>query len=274
MHAALALLLALAPLAQAPAPAAEPRAPDAPAVLARPAVLGASLSAGFGLQGEAGRQIGFADVLEELLLVETAEPLDGASPWFFLDPEKLAGEKVPELAAREPTVLFAVDFLFWFAYGAKESEERHLARFEHGLALLDRFPCPIIVGDLPDMSRALEAPVKMIAAAQVPEKQVLARLNARLRAWAAERPRVCVVPLADFTERMVKGERLELRGNVWEEAAERTLQADWLHPSLEGEVAVGLLTLDVFDRAREDVTPEMVRWSAEAALAALRPAGR
>jgi hypothetical protein len=229
MQAFLALLLALAPFAQSPAPATPPSAaaaaPATPAVLARPAVLGASVSAGFGLQRDAGRPLDLAGVLAELLLVETEEPLDGSSQWLFTDPERMAREKAEALLAREPSVLFAVDFLFWFAYGVKQSEERHLERFEQGLKLLDRFPCPIVVGDVPDMSRAVDAPVKMIRADQVPEPAVIARLNARLHEWAAERPSVCVM-------------------------------------------------LDTLDRAREDVTPEMVRWNAEAALAALRPPAR
>src|SRR5262245_56217475 len=100
----LALFLALASLAQSPAPA--PAAPSAapavaavpatPAVLARPAVLGASVSAGFGLKGEGGRPVDLADILAQLLLVETEEPLHGASQFFFVDPEKVAGEKVEE----------------------------------------------------------------------------------------------------------------------------------------------------------------------------------
>jgi hypothetical protein len=271
MHATAALLL-LAFMAQAPAPApAHPAAPPAtPAVLKRPAVIGASVSAGFALQGEAQRPL--SDVLEELLLVETEEPLDVASQWVFLDPENTAQEKVDELLAEEPSVLFGVDFLFWFAYGIQTTEELHLARFERGLALLDRFACPLIVGDLPDMSRALDAPVKMISPHQVPEKAILARLNARLSEWAAERPRVCVVPLASFVDRVVKGERVELHGNTWEHAADRLLQRDHLHPTLEGTVGVAVLVLDALDRAREDVTPEMIAWDAKAALARLAPA--
>ncbi len=268
MHALASLLLLLAQAPAAPAP----QVPATPAVLAHPAVIGASMSAGFGLQREAGRPMDLAAVIEELLVVKTEQPVDKASQWLFTNPEKLAEEQVEQVAGQEPSVLFALDFLFWFAYGARTTEERHLERFERGLSLLDRFPCPIVVGDLPDMSLAVDAPVKMLSAEQVPEPAVLERLNARLRAWAAERPRVCVVPLADFVRRMVKGERLELRGNVWEQATDRVLQADHLHPRLEGTVGVALLTLDALDRAREDVTPEMVRWSSADALKALRPA--
>ena len=278
-----AALLLLSLLAQGPAPAPPAAPPATPAVLMRPAVIGASVSSGFGLESEAKRSLDLSDVLEELLLVKTEEPLDAASQWLFADPKNMAGGMVGEVLAEEPSVLFGLDFLFWFAYGAKTSEELELngtkapeelyvARFERGLALLDQFPCPMVIGDLPDMRRALDAPVKMISPDQVPEPAVLARLNARLNAWAAERPRVCVVPLASFVDRAVKGERLELHGNTWEHAADRLLQIDHLHPTLEGTVGVALLALDALDRAREDVTPEMIRWDARAALADLAPA--
>jgi hypothetical protein len=271
MYARAALLL-LALLVQAPAPAPPAAPPATPEVLKRPAVIGASMSAGFGLQREAKRPLDLADVLGEVLLVATEHPLDGASSGLFLDPERISREKVDELLAEEPTVLFGVDFLFWFAYGRKTTEEQHLARFERGLALLDRFPCPLVLGDLPDMSIALDAPVKMISASQVPEKAILARLNARLAEWAAERPRVCLVPLSSFVARVVAGERLELRGNTWEDAVDRLLLRDHLHPTLEGTVGVALLALDALDRARADVTPEMIAWDVQAAVAHLVPA--
>src|SRR5688572_27198831 len=111
MHLALQLLLVLA---QAPAPA-RPPAPATPPVLARPAVIGASVSAGFGLQREAGRSLDLSDILAALLAVETEKPLDEASQWFFVDPGSLAEEQVDGVLAEEPSVLFGVDFLFWFA---------------------------------------------------------------------------------------------------------------------------------------------------------------
>jgi hypothetical protein len=266
-------VLALCPLfsqgasPEAPAPALAPP----PEILAHPAVIGASLSAGFGLQSKENGPLRFVDVIADLVLVTDEKPFDAASPWLFLDPEKKSLRAVEQTLTREPSLLIGIDFLFWFAYGARTSEELHLERFERGLALLERFPCPILVGDLPDMSGALEAPVKMLTPEQVPDPAVLKVLNARLYAWAKDRPRVTVIPLADFVARTLAGQRVEVRGNVWEEAAERMLQPDRLHPSLEGTVCVALLVLDALERASEDVTPEMILWDAEAALERLRP---
>jgi hypothetical protein len=210
----------------------------------RPAVIGASVSSGFGLEREAKRSLDLSDVLEELLLVKTEEPLDVASQWVFMDPENTAKAKAGELLAEEPSVLFGLDFLFWFAYGTRTTEELHLARFERGLALLDQFPCPMVIGDLPDMRRALDAPVKMISAEQVPEPAVLARLNARLAAWAASGRACAWCRWPRLWTAWSRASASSCMGNVWEHAADRLLQVDHLHPTLEGTVGLALLALE------------------------------
>jgi hypothetical protein len=271
-------LLALAPLLLAPAPLSAPLAfagavsqapatvapaePRAPAVLQRIAVIGASMSAGYGLVGAGDKPLGLDAILARALAVTPVEVANRAALMFFLDPEKGGAKVVDKLLEEPPSLVVGLDFLFWYAYGAQLGEAEHLARFDLGLAQLDRLECPILVADLPDMSHAVESDVPMLRASQVPAAAALKAMNARLAAWAKERPRVSVVPLADFTARMLSGEKLELRGNRWEDATERVLQPDLLHPSLAGTIGVVLLALDTLDRARADVTPEMVRWDA------------
>jgi len=234
----------------------------APAVLRDVAVIGASLSAGFGLKGASGEPLDFAEVLGAALAVEPVELTGRGALMFFLDPAARGEKAVAELAAEPPSLVVAIDFLFWFGYGERAEVDTHLARFEAGLALLDRLPCPILVGDLPDMSHAPEADAPMLMETQVPTLEALAAMNARLAEWASERPRVRVVPLASFTARMLSGERIDLRGNTWEDATDVVLQADLLHPSLEGTVGAALLVLDELERWRADVPPEMIRWDA------------
>ena len=267
-------LLVLAPLLIAPAPLTAqaparqtlgleaPAELRAPAVLQRIAVIGASMSAGFGLVGPADKPLGFDAVLAKALLVTPVDVVNRASLMFFMDPEQSGRSCVDKLLAEPPSLVVGLDFLFWYAYGKQLGEAEHLARLDLGLAQLDRFQCPILVGDLPDMSHALEAERPMLMASQVPDAAALKAMNAHLAAWARERPRVTVVPLAGFTARMLSGDAIELRGNRWEDATERVLQPDLLHPSLAGTIGVALLALDALDRAREDVTAEMVRWDA------------
>ena len=266
-----ALLIALPILAQDSSVNGPSDAPETPAVLGEIAVLGASVSAGFGLRSEVGRPLGLGEVVTRALLVETAPTVQEASEFLFASPEGAGKKMIERLVAKEPSVLIAVDFLFWFAYGLRTSSEKHRERFEVGLALLDTFECPIVVGDLPDMSHALESEVRMLMEKHVPEASVLKALNARLETWAKKRPNVHVMPLAQFVERMNRGDKIELRGNTWENARDRVLQPDLLHPTVEGTVGMVLLALDVLESARDDVKANMIRWDAAAILKELLP---
>jgi hypothetical protein len=262
----LAAVLLLGPQAGAPAAKQAPHevVAEAPSILREIAVIGASLSAGFGLARADGEPLGVRDILAKALCVAPVEIRDSASAMFFLDPVRGGAKAVEKLLAQPPTLVVGLDFLFWFAYGAKQTEAQHLARLDQGLALLDRFQCPILVGDLPDVSYALEADIPMLRESQVPTPPVLKALNQRLAEWAKPRPRVVVFPLAEFSARMMSGQKVELRGNTWEDATDRLLQPDLLHPTLEGTIGVVELALDALVRARTGVTSEMVRWDVAA----------
>ncbi len=268
----LALLLA-APLAlqsAAPPPAAE--ATSEAGLFARMAVIGASVSDGFGLKREAGRNVKLAHLIEEVVVAEHGPVHAGGANMMFLNPQKLGEKKVKEALATEPTLLFAVDFLFWFSYGNVEREDDRFALLEEGLALLDRFPCPMLVSDLPDMRPALNGVPRMIFPQQVPQAATLKKLNARLAAWAKERPRVTVVPLAEFVRRTFAGDEIELRGNKWTaDDRERMLQPDLLHPTVAGTFAVALLACDALVDAREDVKAAAFRWDVEELTATVVP---
>ncbi len=228
--------------------------PDAGAAAARPALLervcvvGASVSDGFGLSADLGVRLQFGDVLAAALAgVDEVDTF--ASTWFFRDPLGTGREQQERALEREPTLLVAVDYLFWFGYGYQPEDQR-AARLERGLELLDAFACPILVGDFPDMSRAaLEgtSPLGMplIAPGQVPAEETLVALNERVAAWAAERERVHVVPLARFVAALDAGQALDVRGNeVPAGEAGALLQEDLLHPTLDGALLLAAIALD------------------------------
>ncbi len=110
---------------------------------------------------------------------------------------------------------------------------------ERGLALLDRFEAPVLVGDLPDMSGA--SPL-MLPGSKVPSPEELAVLNERVAEWARERPRVHLVPLAGWLGRLRAGETLKVGDRGIE--AERFFAWDRLHPSPEGQIHVAILILE------------------------------
>lgn len=219
-----ALLLLL--LAQ-PAAAVQHEAP-----WQRLVVLGASASVGFGPQEEAGRVVGLAELLDELVLAPHEPPRSCASALFFTAPERWGEDLLAAAERARPTAVIAVDYLFWTVYGQRASEAARLEALEVGLAALDRLSVPLVVGDLPDMSAAIGS---MLRRSQVPQPDTLARANARLRAWAATRPLVTVLPLAA---------RVSGFAAAAPDGAAR-IQPDRLHPTVLGlgELAVGALSV-------------------------------
>lgn len=267
----LGLALGLFPsLAAAQTATPAPR-PATPALLSRVVVLGASTSAGYGLKQELRAEVQMADILDCVLLGEREPTLDLADVALFQDPPQRAAASVDQALEAHPSLVVAIDFLFWFGYSSSwvRDEDRD-AQLEQGLAILDRLKCPILVGDLPDMSPALagEGPFggPLIQPQMIPAPQQLARLNARIRAWADERERVLVVPMAKLMDDLRGVTGLEVHGNRWEpESLRLLLQRDLLHPRLEGSIGLVLLALDQLASAREGLLPEgAVEWSVPA----------
>lgn len=267
--ASLLVLLAAASQDPAPAPPATPETP--PGVLERVAFVGASLTDGFGLSTELDAPMKLAQLFA-LALPESEElhVHDLGDSSFFSDPlgvGRRAQERAQEL---EPTLVVAADFLFWYAYGYQNGCDPRAARLQEGLDRLAAFECPVVVGDLPNMSAALKGTSPMtggrplLAREQIPSARCLAVLNARVRAWADERPNVHVFPLSRFAAAVHEEGVLELRGNRYDEARKATLlQEDLLHPTTRGAVAAVLSVLDTLAAAGV-VDAEAVRWDAEA----------
>jgi len=233
------------PTPSSPDPASTPSgaatAPDSPAALSRCVVLGASASGGFGLVDREGGSIDFARVLERLLGGKAEPPIDKAAQMFFLAPERHGRRLVEEALAAEPTVVVAVDFLFWFGYGLVPRETDRFVLLETGLELLDRFACPVVIGGIPDMRAAVGT---MLAPGQVPAPETLRQLNERIETFAAERPRFVVAPVVAFLEDLAADRPVEVAGTVWGPGSRgELLQADRLHPTVEGLVVLGQLVL-------------------------------
>lgn len=259
-------VLALAPCTRAPFPwDGEEPARDP---LARVAVLGASVSAGFNLVTEFDAAIDLGDVLACVLPEGTPPVVTAASTGLFLDPLGRGSALVEELVQADPSLVVAVDFPFWFGYGhLPGGDAARLERLEAGLDLLGRLRCPLVVGDFPDVSRALEGQGPfgpMIHASQVPDEATRAALNQRLTAWAEERGDVVVLPLGEGLDAFAEGHTIEVRGNRFgAPPLSRWLQPDLLHPTVEGTIAVAVQALDRFVAGRPDLAQRAWSWGAE-----------
>ena len=114
--------------------------------IARVVVLGASLSSGFGLPR------GLDAALDASLEAEHEPVRAAASEMFFLNPLSSGPQLLERALEAEPTLVVALDYLFWFGYGTidaqggpLESEEERAALLEKGLASLDELELPSFV---------------------------------------------------------------------------------------------------------------------------------
>lgn len=232
--------LLLASLLLASFARADEAADKQPHLLSRVVVIGASASDGFGAKLE-GASAKLAHVVESAIKVEHEKVRHDADAMSFTNPMKFGTEQVNRTVAVKPSLVIAVDFLFWHGYGLtlpsdtkRQETLRRLAMLDRGLKLLEKIDAPIIVGDFPDASPAIGL---MVAREQVPDEKMLAALNARLREWAKGRKNVTVFPLAAMVEQIRTGKPFKAAGNDYPGGSERTLvQLDRLHPTGEGLV--------------------------------------
>ena len=238
----------------------------------RVAVIGASASDGFGVivkdepaptDGRAATvQLGLAKILRlaaaKAAAKAAAAPIvhDYASGYFFANPGHVGRGEIDRALKRDPTLVIALDYLFWWVFGTVDAageqmsdEDARLKNLEAGLAQLDRLLAagtPIVVGDLPDMADAIG---KMLSKAQVPKPETLAKANARIAEWSAVRSGARHFPLAQIHAALKRGEMISLGGTSWETARwGEFLQRDQLHPTFVGTVA---LAAGLAERARD-----------------------
>lgn len=243
-------------------PPADPPGRDATLqVLSRVGVLGASASAGF------GTSVPFADALRQAFRVPH-EAYDVSSSAHYLRPLDIGRVQVEALKARGVTVVVAVDFLFWFAYGAKPDAQRR-EELQIGLAMLDEFSVPIFVGDLPDVRGASR---RMISRSQIPTEAQLAEFNATIATWAEGREQVFMLPMSRWMHALKMEDAVQLWGHPYEARAGEVLQWDLLHPSTQGQAVLALLVLGEIRDALGGLRDDDVTADPDRVAAALRPA--
>lgn len=238
--ACLLFLVGAAPaVAQEAAPAANPP---------RVHVIGASVSGGFcdgPLTGatEIGESVTLQHVLKawcgDHARATTHNTVDMTK--MFLDPLAIGEAQIALAKKRQPEVVVAIDFLFWFGYGPMprgDEDRMRKDRVRTGLRLLASLERPVLVGDFPDMRGALP---RVMRPSWVPSPKTLADLNAQLAAFTAEQPNLHVVPLAELVATLrEKGVVLPLAGGPLRTPPGALLQGDKLHANRLGMAFLGL----------------------------------
>ena len=272
----LTLLLALA--AQTPPAAGEggSEVVDLKSPEATIAIIGASVSAGFGnaAELEVRSDVAFGLFVESTLVGdEAAAPRirDFGDSMFFGSPRMNGQAQVTAALAAEPTVVVALDFLFWYAFGRQSrNDPRREKGLEEGLTQLERFDVPVVIGDLPDIVNALDGRgmfgKPLITRRMLPTDDERERMNERLAEWAKERENVKIVPLAMVVEKMQSAGTVALRGVQWSiDTLRDALQEDLLHPTVQGTIWTAMFVADALVRtealAEDDVTfdPKAIR---------------
>ncbi|MDG2291481.1 MAG: hypothetical protein P8L37_02400 [Phycisphaerales bacterium] len=242
-----------------------PTAPPPTHPLDRIAVIGASVSWGYGTHVPLQRErythrelVNLADVLEATLVDEYDLAHHQADLLFFRSPMTSGPMLAQGAHAAAPTIVIGLDYLFWYGYGHAGVEgEKHtgtdsrLALLEEGLATLEAFNCPVVISDFPDMSPAIG---RVLRASQVPSPETLTALNERLHVWATEHDNIIVIPLAALTSRLQRNEGFDIEEiNYPAGSTSALLQADALHPTTEGDIALVQMILRGIDNTTEQV---------------------
>ena len=208
-------------------------------------VLGASVSSGFLLTPS------IASILDEA--IEGPHRVhDFAEQRMFEDPFGKGRRAVERALAVGPAKVIAVDFLFWYVYGAYGRTDARLSALDVGLAELSRLPGPVFVGDVPDMRQAAGW---MLSPDAVPTADDLAAVNARIRAWAAQAPGRHVLPIAEWSRPLLADGTVVIDGEAV--PVESLMSMDGLHPNRAGM----LYLLHLIKAEVKNADPDLARLS-------------
>jgi len=227
-------------------------------------VIGASASGGFVLSEPFGgtntTKCKLNYYLDAAITAPHAPVKNYGTALLFLSPDAMGAQEIIAATNSRPTLIVAVDFLFWFCYGNAGTDAERARHFETGLKLLERIPCPLVVGDIPDASSATNSGI--ISPSQVPSETARRAANARLKQWAAARPQVAVVPLAEFMRAVKANAAIKLHiGSLPAGKTRALLQADGLHPNPRGAAVLSLGILDALTKSQKHFSAAAVDWN-------------
>jgi hypothetical protein len=259
-------------VAEPPASAAEPpaaeSAPETSSPCNRIVMIGASVTHGFTASelfgGTNTARYDLARYLDAALQVPHSSISNLGNSFFFMLADSSGEQQIKQALEAKPTLVVGIDFLFWFCYGKGFDEAGRLQHFEKGLELLEAIPCPLVIGDLPDASAAVNG---MLSADEMPSAETLAAANRRLKEWVAKRPRVLVVPLSKFMTTVMADQPLATHGFVLPDGQTRALiQDDKLHPTARGCATLALTILDALQSSQSALADSAFYWDAEQVL--------
>ena len=232
--------------------------------LERVAVTGASVTAGWGLQtppikGEfGGYPINLKHIVDAMILAPHEEVAYFGESMFFTRPVVYGSKLIDEITEYDPTLIVAVDYLFWFAYGnvGFAGEKYRINKFKEGLSILENIQSHLIIGNIPDVRKAIG---KVLSASQVPAIETIQKMNNMLRSWALLHPKVKVLNVYELYKDLLDDATLTTSSYTWPAGSqEKLLQKDMLHTTFEGTVAVSLVVADAIGLEGLETNPKIL----------------
>ncbi len=238
--------------------------------LERVAVTGASVTAGWGVQtppikGDfGGYPMNLKHIVDAMIITPHEEVAYFGDPMFFANPVVSGKEIIEKISAYDPTLIIAVDFLFWYAYGTAsiEGEEDRIKKFNEGLSCLENVKSDLLIGNIPDVHKAIG---RVLSASHVPTVETIQKMNRMLNSWVLLHQNVTVLDVYTLYGALLDDTAIKTDTFTWPAGSkEKLLQSDSLHMTLEGTVAASLVVADAISLEEIETNPKILMLKAAA----------
>jgi len=241
-----------------------------PITIERVAVTGASVTAGYGLitppiKGNfGGYPINLKHIVDAMILAPHEEVAYFGDSMFFAHPVVSGKEIIEKISAYDPTLIIAVDYLFWFAYGdvGLSGEEYRIKKFNEGLSCLENVKSDLLIGNIPDVHKAIG---RVLSASHVPTVETIQKMNRMLNSWVLLHQNVTVLDVYTLYGALLNDAAIKTDTFTWPAGSqEKLLQKDMLHMTLEGTVAASLVVADAIGLEEIETNPKILMLKAAA----------
>jgi hypothetical protein len=173
-------------------------------------------------------------------------------------------EIIEKISAYDPTLIIAVDYLFWFAYGdvGLSGEEYRIKKFNEGLSCLENVKSDLLIGNIPDVHKAIG---RVLSASHVPTVETIQKMNRMLNSWVLLHQNVTVLDVYTLYGALLDDAAIKTDTFTWPAGSqEKLLQKDMLHMTLEGTVAASLVIADAIGLEEIETNPKILMLKAAA----------
>ncbi len=205
-----------------------------------PVIIGASVADGYHnsepIGGPKSEALSLENYLTRLIKARHGKITNLGNKFYFLRPEPVSRKQIENALKLKPTVILTPDYLFWLIYGNYRDEHQRITLLQRGLRMLEKFDCPVVIGNIPNASAAVH---KMLAYSQIPKPETIDKANTIIKKWAQKHDNICVIDLAQFMRASNTNTAIKLKHLDYPNGDTKDfLQSDNLHATAKGVVAI------------------------------------